>query len=102
LTQRQDGDIVSNRQISTIMYWAEHESKRAGSDWTLIFGNLKTVQGVIKRLQTGKYVHGGRWDIYKGSRGSFVFAPDASVKPVASTFRFNPRDLPKYLENGKW
>jgi len=46
------------------MLYAKHESDRLGSDWTLIFRDLKTLRGVKKRLLQG-YAHPGLWYIYR-------------------------------------
>lgn len=46
------------------MLYAKHESDRAGSDWTCICKDLKTVRGVQNRLIRGAWP-GGKWRIYQ-------------------------------------
>lgn len=56
------------------MFYAEHESQRCGSDWTVIERDLKTVRGVIRRLRAATYLKPGKWTIYQCSPETF-YAP---------------------------
>lgn len=52
------------------MMYAEHESKRCGSDYTMIAKDLKTVSGFKRRLLASSRL-AGKWTVYSCSNERF-------------------------------